>query len=320
MSVVKMMSRIVTSDQLEKEGRSDTEQNADLHDFTYGITSSPLTQFAVLISALIHDADHPGVPNAQLVKEGSSLTSVYSQSAAELNSLDLAWNMLMEEKYKALREQIYTTESEFLHFRQLMVNVVLATDIMDKDLGTFRKNRWNKTFGNGSTANLLLEEKVAGDETNRKATIVLEHLIQASDVAHTMQHWSVYLKWNERFFMECYAAFQEGRSDMDPSKSWYKGYVYFVLGDVVVSIPFNSISYMSYSSFLCSFFYRSNSEIGFFDFYIIPLSKKLKDCGVFGVSSAEYLRYAEQNRKQWEASGQDIVAEFLEKARSRSSR
>ena len=27
------------------------------------------------------------------------------------------------------------------------------------------------------------------DATNRKATIVIEHLIQASDVAHTMQHW-----------------------------------------------------------------------------------------------------------------------------------
>lgn len=35
-----------------------------------------------------------------------------------------------------------------------------------------------------------------------------------------------------------------------------------------------------------------NGELGFFDFYIIPLAKKLKDCGVFGVSSGEYLNYA----------------------------
>jgi len=28
-------------------------------------------------------------------------------------------------------------------------------------------------------------------------------------------------------------------------------------------------------------------EIGFFDFYIVPLAKKLKECGVFGVSSGE---------------------------------
>jgi hypothetical protein len=36
----------------------------------------------------------------------------------------------------------------------------------------------------------------------------------------------------------------------------------------------------------------AKGEIGFFDFYIIPLAKKLKDCGVFGVSSDEYLQYA----------------------------
>ena len=46
---------------------------------------------------------------------------------------------------------------------------------------------------------------------------------------------------------------------------------------------------------------------------MIPLAKKLKDCGVFGVSSAEYLRYAEQNRKEWEKSGEAIVAEYIAK-------
>jgi hypothetical protein len=30
--------------------------------------------------------------------------------------------------------------------RQVMVNIVLATDIWDKDLGALRKERWNKTF------------------------------------------------------------------------------------------------------------------------------------------------------------------------------
>ena len=51
---------------------------------------------------------------------------------------------------------------------------------------------------------------------------------------------------------------------------------------------------------------------GFFDHYIIPLAKKLKHCGVFGVSSAEYLNYAMQNRKEWEDRGQQIVAEMME--------
>jgi hypothetical protein len=99
-------------------------------------------------------------------------------------------------------------------------------------------------------------------------------MIQASDVSHTMQHWHIYRKWNARLFSEMYKAYVEGRAEKDPSEFWYKG------------------------------------EIGFFDFYIIPLAKKLKDCGVFGVSSYEYLNYAEQNRAEWEAKGQGIVEEM----------
>jgi hypothetical protein len=95
-----------------------------------------------------------------------------------------------------------------------------------------------------------------------------------------MQHWHIYRKWNERFFMECYKAYKDGRAESDPSESWYNG------------------------------------EIGFFDFYIIPLAKKLKNCGVFGVSSDEYLNYAVKNRQEWEQRGQDVVAEMIEKVKS----
>jgi len=63
---------------------------------------------------------------------------------------------------------------------------------------------------------------------------VIEHLIQASDVAHTMQHWHIYRRWNQRLFEE--VAYKDGRSETDPSLNWYKG------------------------------------EIGLFDFYILPLA------------------------------------------------
>ena len=53
-------------------------------------------------------------------------------------------------------------------------------------------------------------------------------------------------------------------------------------------------------------------ELGFYDFYIIPLAKKLKECGCFGVSSDEYLNYAMANRKEWEIKGKQIVTQYLE--------
>lgn len=266
MSVGKLLSRIVAPSDLELEEKG-------LHDHTYGITSDPLTQFACSFSALIHDVDHVGVPNAQLEKEQAMITHLYKASFAEQNSLSISLDLLQENRFADFRAALYTTDEEYKRFRQLVVNIVLATDIADKNLKVLRNNRWEKAFSEQEADE---PHKVAVD---RKATIVLEHLIQASDVSHTMQHWHIYRKWNERFFEENYAAFLNGRAEKDPSEFWYKG------------------------------------EIGFFDFYIIPLAKKLKDCGVFGKSSGEYLNYAEQNRAEWESRGQEVVAEMLEKAK-----
>ena len=83
--------------------------------------------------------------------------------------------------------------------------------------------------------------------------------------------------------MELYTAYRQGRADKDPAEFWYKG------------------------------------EIGFFDFYIIPLAKKLKDCGVFGVSSDEYLNYALKNREEWEQKGEAVTAEMVARARDKES-
>eukprot|EP00980_Cylindrotheca_fusiformis_P004909 scaffold1043_cov117-Cylindrotheca_fusiformis.AAC.4 len=284
-SVKKLLTRIVKVGEgngLAINSGRDADINvdmnlADLAGHSYGITSDPLTQFAVVYSAIIHDVDHPGVPNAQLVKEKTRNAQIYKKSVAEQNSVELAWDMLMADEYSALRACIYQTESDLQRFRQLVVNTVLATDIVDKELQALRKNRWEAAFSSSSSPSTSFGSPGQEENDNRKATIVIEHLIQASDVSHTMQHWHIYKDWNERFFIECYRAFKEGRADSDPSENWYKG------------------------------------EIGFFDFYVIPLAKKLESCGVFGVSSDEYLNYAKANRDEWVREGEAMVQQYLAK-------
>ena len=54
MSVIKLLSRIVAPSELE-EDQDGCVSAAKLHDYTYGITSDPLTQFGCAYSALIHD-------------------------------------------------------------------------------------------------------------------------------------------------------------------------------------------------------------------------------------------------------------------------
>jgi hypothetical protein len=47
------------------------------------------------------------------------------------------------------------------------------------------------------------------------------------------------------------------------------------------------------------------------------LARKLKDCGVFGVSSDEYLNYAISNRREWERNGRGVVEAMVEKFRQK---
>lgn len=194
MSVSKLMSRIVapSSIDLDRDMRS---ASRTLHDHTYGITSDPLTQFACVFSALIHDVDHTGVPNTQVLVENQSLAATYkNRSVAEQNSLDIGWNLLMKEQYADLCALLFTTDAELRRFRKLVVNSVMATDISDKELKEQRNARWERAFSEATVQSSMTSENEKNAD-DRKATIVIEHLIQASDVSHTMQHWAVYRKW-----------------------------------------------------------------------------------------------------------------------------
>jgi len=292
MSVTKLLTRVVTLDddhyknKKDKKKSSSSTDSAEDHsessssssssacqEYTRGISNDPLTKFAVILCALVHDADHPGVPNAQVVKEKHERAEQYgNRSVAESHSISVAWGLLMKDEYVALRRCICPTAEDLDRFHDLIVTVVLATDIVDKDLKAERNARWAKVFSeSGDNVDDM-------DELNQlRATIVIEHLIQASDVCHTMQHWHIYRKWNERFFMECYKAYKQGRAETNPVDNWYKG------------------------------------ELGFFDFYIIPLAQKLCDCGLFEASAVELLNYAESNRLEWENKGKEVVESLIEK-------
>ena len=127
MSMSKLLSRIVAPSAEAVEGGQE--------DHTYGITSDPMIPFACVFAALIHDVDHPGISNAQLIKEDSPLAKAYNnKSIAEQNSVDIAWALLNEDTFTTLRNTIAETHEDMAQFRQLVVQAVLATDILDKDI------------------------------------------------------------------------------------------------------------------------------------------------------------------------------------------
>ncbi len=176
MSASKLLKRIIAPDDVDYKSASGNKSrkmlSKEIHESTFGLSSDPLMQFAAVFSALIHDVEHTGVTNTQLVREEDPLAIKYNgKCVAEQRSIQIAWDALMETKYIDLRRCIYRSEDEKKRFRQLLVNAVIATDIADKDLSVWRKNRWDKVFHQESSGT---DGEIMSD---RKATIVFEYII-----------------------------------------------------------------------------------------------------------------------------------------------
>jgi hypothetical protein len=92
MSAAKLLSRIVEPDKAYVDGVTFDKGTMawSMHDHTFGIASDPLTHFACVFAAIIHDVGHRGVPNPQLMKEDKDLAEKYrGKSVTEQNSVDI---------------------------------------------------------------------------------------------------------------------------------------------------------------------------------------------------------------------------------------
>jgi 3'5'-cyclic nucleotide phosphodiesterase len=254
---------------------------------TFGITSDPLTVFAVVFSSIMHDIGHPGVSNATLVSRKDLLAKRYNdKSPAESNSFDIAWNIFMEPSYDDLRACICSNESaELDRFRQLVINMTVATDLFDPALQSFRDGRGRAAFGanDGSLSSSHSSSHRKEDaikKINLQKTVLLEYIVQASDIVHTMQHFTIFEKWNRKLFQEEYDAFRAGRVTQDPSEVWYE------------------------------------NELHFYDTYVIPLIRKLQKSRVFLDATASccdtLLEFALDNRQEWESKGRGIVGDMVQ--------
>ena len=121
----------------------------------------------------IHDVYHPGVPNNRLIVEHPDLAKRFdNRSVAEQNSLDISWKLLMEARFKELVQTLCSCQDDLQRFRDLVVTAVCATDIADKECVALRNERWAITFQQDP------EETNSRVLVNRKATIVIEHLVR----------------------------------------------------------------------------------------------------------------------------------------------
>jgi len=257
--------------------RSTGEIAQELDTRTFSINSDPLVQFAMIFSALVHDVDHMGVSNKQLIRDGSPLASLYNKRCiSEQNSVDISWWLLMKADFDDLRSAIYSDTSAMRRFRQVLVNSVIATDILDCNMKQHRDNNWNKVFVKQFKSKRR-NNMDANEKRNLQATSAIECIMQAADYSHGIESFRTYMKWNERLFEEMYQAYHTGRSEANPALQWYK------------------------------------SELAYFDKFLIPLLSRLTNTGVFGGSGEVYLRQASDNRNAWKTEGEVMVQDMVDR-------
>lgn len=232
------------------------------------ISADPLAVFACSFAVLIRDIKHPGIPNSSLQAENPSLASMYKdRSIAEQHSFSVAWDLLLTERFDDLRQSIFSKQAEQARFRQLVITAIMATDLLDQELWDSRVIRWGVAFETGFSGE---QEEL----DRRRATLVLELLVQAADMFHCLQHWDLYLQWNTHLYQETYRAFVEERTERDPAEYWFDG------------------------------------ELTIFDYHVIPLVRKLCDLGCLGVYGEECLQNATQNRQEWAERGVEIIKDI----------
>jgi hypothetical protein len=280
LSVTKLLASLeATLGSYDKQLELDFESR--INENVCAMLTHPVAQFALVFAAMIHDMEYEA-PNYQLIREGSKIAKTYKyKSCAEQNSIHKAWTLLMQPAYADFRDCLFGSQEDVELFRSLLVKSVMATDIWDKEQSSARMNRWD-TFVSGiaqSTKPPSSEEELS----LQKAAVVVDHLIQVSDISHTVQHLNVYTKWNKLLFKEIFLGYKAGRASSDPSKNWYDG------------------------------------EMKFFDSHVIPLSKRLCECQVFRASAEICLTNAVNNRRKWEQKGKMIVSEGLELYETKSA-
>jgi Adenylate and Guanylate cyclase catalytic domain/3'5'-cyclic nucleotide phosphodiesterase len=194
------MSRMAT-DQTIHQDKHETDKE------TLDMGSDGLMRFAALLAALIHNVDHPGLTDEELVLEKAAVVAVYgNRSVAEQNALDIGWKAFVEGPYADLRACICPTNEEMKRLHQMLRSAVLATDI-NRDKGQ-----------------RLQTELIEGSDI--KTTTLFDDMMLASANFHYLQDFSTYREFNALLFEERYRAWTRGVSGAEnPALSWYEAQI-----------------------------------------------------------------------------------------------
>eukprot|EP00804_Cyclotella_cryptica_P029732 CCRYP_015206-RA/>CCRYP_015206-RA protein AED:0.12 eAED:0.12 QI:301/0.92/0.93/1/0.85/0.8/15/353/1031 len=218
-----------------------------------GEVSSALENFSLVFAAFLHDAGHTGMTNKMLEDNQHPLSKKYAKDVpiAERFAIEIACDVLMCPEYEALRTAIMPDDKSKLKFAKALFQSILVTDIASPSRVKLCVQRYDTSHNRGvSTPDLCplaphLPDIIALVFNGRKdikesypdefcitpsglqECVRREHLMLISDVAHLLQCWENFVKWNFRLYKEIHENFTKGLCP-DPSVGWYEGQIGFL--------------------------------------------------------------------------------------------
>lgn len=270
--------------------------------------------FVMIFGCLIHDVEHTGQSNKILEANGHQVSKKFPGPTAERNSIYIALKLLHQRRFSALKKAIMPSTQDRFQFGKFIFWSVLGTDIASpENLGNvisrfdfvhnIHRINSEKTkhhpiekvdeidaalssirpyFNDFLKYNHVTEKDIkyhpnelTVDLQCLEYCVVTEHLMQLSDVSHSMQDWGLFLKFNFRYYKELMDCHRNGYMS-DPTPDWAKG------------------------------------QVGFFTNYVIPLAKRVETICGSDVASLKFSENANYNMEMWQNTGELIKDIFLD--------
>lgn len=151
----------------------------------------------LLISAMVHDTDHPGVNNLYLVATRDRLALRYNdKSVLENHHIAVSFNIMLRSKDTWIYENF--TVEQYKQYREYMIDLVLATD--------------NANHNHFCSEMEKRESSHDFDPTDQDKKLIMWVWIHLADISNPTKPWRLCYKWIDLLFLEF---FKQGDKERD---------------------------------------------------------------------------------------------------------
>lgn len=161
--------------------------------------------FIILISALIHDLDHPGLTNAFMINSGSPMALLYNDiSVIESHSCTFFFGLVKEKT-----QNIFYSfrPSEFTKMRSMVISLILASDNanhfdMLQDCSRVL-DMWEAEIGMPVRSSIA--DTPIPDLRDESRLTILSTVLHSADIANPCKPWEISNKWSDCLVEEFFA-------------------------------------------------------------------------------------------------------------------